>query len=113
MWESRLRCQQLTADAAGRCEPPPCNGQPSEQVCAWTCRCACAHTPLHRFPTLPLHNPADLPGVAALNPKRKRVADLELSLVPAIVEGPTGSNGQMLRFVNSFYRDDKTGETFV
>lgn len=41
------------------------------------------------------------------------MADLELSLVPAIVEGPTGSNGQMLRFVNSFYRDDKTGETFV
>lgn len=29
------------------------------------------------------------------------------------MEGPTGSNGDMLRFTNSLYRDDTTGNTFL
>lgn len=65
-----------------------------------------------QYHSTPLHTPADLPGAAALNP-RKRVTSLELSLVPAVVEGPTGSNGQLLRFANSFFRNDKTEETFM
>ena len=66
----------------------------------------------HASGAAPVPISADLPGAAALNP-RKRVTSLELSMVPAVVEGPTGSNGQLLRFANSFYRNDKTEETFM
>ena len=54
----------------------------------------------------------DLPGAAALHPKGQ-VTEITISLIPATVEGPTGSNGASLRFTNTLYRDDSTGDTFL
>ena len=55
----------------------------------------------------------DLPGAAALHPMGL-VTDIKISMIPAVVEGFTGSNGDMtLRFTNPLYRDDSTGNTFL
>ncbi|EFN52942.1 hypothetical protein CHLNCDRAFT_137304 [Chlorella variabilis] len=57
-------------------------------------------------------NIKDLPGADILHPK-KHVTDIRLALAPALIEGPTGGNGDLLRFYNTLFRDDNTGDTFL